>query len=241
MKIVTLDLETSPYEAYTWGLWEQNVANNQIIKDRTVMAVCVKELGKKPEYWDTSKSKDPRSDFTLIDNVWHALDKADIVVTQNGKSFDIPILNARFVTLGFPPPSPYAQVDTCATAKRVFKFASNKLEWLASELTGFEKSIHKKYPGFTLWTACLAGDPKAWAEMRKYNIRDVRATEALYLKLRPWVPNHPYVGKSSGACGNCGSKHLQRRGERRTVSFMIERLQCQDCGSWQSGARRKVK
>lgn len=241
MKIITLDLETAPYEVHTWGLWDQNVSNNQIIRDRTVMALCVKELGKRPQYWDTSNRKDPRKDDGPIMAAWSALNTADIVVTQNGKSFDIPILNARFVHHGLAPPAPYAQVDTREQAKRHFKFASNKLEWLAKEVAGTEKSTHKLYPGFELWTECLAGNKKAWAEMRKYNIQDVVATEALYLKLRPWMTTHPYAGEAKGACSTCGGKHLQRRGERRTVAFMVERLQCMDCGHWDSGARRKMK
>ena len=39
---------------------------------------------------------------------------------------------------------------------------------------------------------------------------------------------------------HCGSNRMQSRGHRRTKTFKIQRLQCRDCGSWQSGKRTKV-
>jgi transposase-like protein len=44
----------------------------------------------------------------------------------------------------------------------------------------------------------------------------------------------------AAACGTCGSVHVHSRGYRRTKSFLIQRFQCQTCGSWSDGVRKKV-
>lgn len=44
-KVLILDIETSPLEVYTWGIWEQNISLNQIKKDWNIIAWCAKWLG----------------------------------------------------------------------------------------------------------------------------------------------------------------------------------------------------
>jgi uncharacterized protein YprB with RNaseH-like and TPR domain len=109
-----------------------------------------------------------------------------IVVAQNGVRFDVKKINARFVLLGMPPPSPFRVVDTMLEARRHFGFTSNKLEWMTDKLcTTHKKKRHAKFPGFELWRECLAGNHEAWDEMREYNIDDVLSLEELYLVMRP--------------------------------------------------------
>lgn len=235
--VITADIETRPYRAYTWQLRDAYIPNEFILDDRSIMAACWKPLGEKAQYVDTCGAE---NDFMVVKAMWRALDETDIVVTHNGKKFDLPILNARFMHYNMPPPSPYAVVDTYRVVRDKFGLASNKLEWVAEVLSDKRKRLHARYPGNRLWLECLLGNQAAWAEMRRYNIADVAATEAVYLKLRPWITNHPYIGKERGLCGACGSGKLQSRGERRTKSFFIQRLHCQACGNWQDGTKRKT-
>jgi len=44
-----------------------------------------------------------------------------------------------------------------------------------------------KHSGFELWIKCMAGDAKAWKEMKEYQIQDVNLLIDLYEKLRPWI------------------------------------------------------
>ena len=137
---------------------------------------------------------------------------------------------------GMKPFSPIRQVDTCEIARRVFGFTSNRLAWLSKHLTKTVKSSHKEFPGFSLWQEVLLDNPRAWAQMKSYNIQDTIATEELYLKLRPWAENQPNVGVYSESeavvCPKCGSDKLQRRGTSVTQIGKFIRFQCQGCGGW---------
>jgi uncharacterized protein YprB with RNaseH-like and TPR domain len=125
----------------------------------------------------------------ILRDLWKLLDEADIVITQNGKNFDTPKLNARFIEHGMKPPSPYKHLDTYQIARSAAKFTSNKLEYLTEKLcTKYKKLKHEKFPGFALWAECLKGNVAAWNEMRRYNKHDVLATEELYMKIRAWAP-----------------------------------------------------
>jgi hypothetical protein len=246
-RIGTLDIETFPYECYTWGIWEQNVGLEQIKTEWSIASYCFKWYGEKELiYADTGgrgRSK-VRQDRKLLTGLHALLDEADIVIAQNGKKFDIKKINARMLMADLEPYSPIRIVDTMLEAKRIAAFTSNKLAWLSEYLSDTKKSEHRAFPGFELWTECLADNPKAWAEMKKYNCRDVVATEKVYDRLQPWIPNHPNVGtyaQTVGAvCVGCGSGSLTRRGDAVTQQGRYARMQCRDCGKWNRGKENIV-
>ena len=99
-----------------------------------------------------------------------------------------------------------------------------------------------KHEGHGLWIKCLAGDPKAWAIMKKYNVQDVRLLEEMYELLRPWISNHPNHGLYSESledvCTNCGSGELARRGFALTNMGKFQRYVCKSCGTWVRGNKR---
>lgn len=234
-RIVTLDIETFPNLVFTWGLFKQMVGVNQIVRDWSLASMCWKWLGDKQTHYIDCEA-DPTNDSLILDQCWAVLDNADIVIGQNSKHFDIRKLNARFIEAGMKPPSPYKQVDTKVEAAKVAMFTSNRLEWLAAHLTDVPKDKHKDFPGFDLWAECLKGNPKAWAAMRKYNPRDVVATEKLYLKLRPWIVGHPNVAATiedgQMHCPKCGSHKVESRGYYTTQGGKYSRYRCKACGGW---------
>ena len=67
-----------------------------------------------------------RDDKPLLKGIRDLLDEADIVIAQNGKSFDVRKVNARLIQHGFQPPSPYRVVDTMLVAKKYFAFTSRR-------------------------------------------------------------------------------------------------------------------
>ena len=241
-RILTLDIETAPLESYTWGIWEQNVGLDMIKTEWSILAYAAKWLGKSKVVYDDTSGKGAdhvRNDWRLVDGLWHLLDEADIVVAQNGARFDVKKINARLVMQGFGPYSPIRVVDTLTVAKRYFGFTSNKLEWQSKYLTDSPKSKHKKFPGFELWAEVLKDNPKAWAEMQKYNKQDVIATEKLYLTQRPWIANHPNLGTYSDAaihaCPNCGSTNVAKHGFRYMQQGKYQRYDCNECGAFSRG------
>jgi hypothetical protein len=242
-RVLVIDIETAPLESYTWGIWEQNVGLEQIKTEWTILSYAGKFLDSKEVFFNHTGgrgAKKVRDDKPLMGELWNLLNTADVVVAQNGISFDIKKINSRLSIHGFGPYSPVRVVDTLRVARKHFGHTSNKLAWMSKHLTPqTKKSEHKKFPGFELWKECLADNPAAWKEMGKYNKQDVLATEQVYLKQLPWISNHPNVASYSLredlVCPKCSSTKLQARGFSVTNAGKYQRVQCQDCGGWSKG------
>lgn len=237
-KELVVDIETAPILANVWGIWQQNVGLNQIDRDWYILSFSAKWVGDKEiHYHDQSTAKDIEDDTQLLKKLYKLLDQADVVIAHNGRRFDIPKINTRFMMKGVGIPSPYKIVDTLDIVKRNFSFTSNKLEFLTGVLCNKKKLKHQSFPGFDLWKQCLLGNPKAWEEMKRYNIRDVVSLEELYLKLRPWNKTQPNAGvydptNTDKCCSKCGSNNIIKRGVAVTNVSMFQRYKCKDCGGW---------
>jgi hypothetical protein len=240
-RILTLDIESSPLESWTWGIWDQNVGLEQIKTEWTILSYAAKWLGQKKMIYEDTGGRGKhkvRDDKPLMKGIKALLDEADIVIAQNGRRFDVRKINARLIMHGYGPPSPYRVIDTMIVAKKYFAFTSQKLAWTSKYLATEQKDDHKKFPGFKLWVACLEDNPAAWAEMKKYNKQDVKSTEEVYLTMRPWINDHPNLGvfafSEAPVCPKCGSPELTRNGGRRSVKQqgMYQRYQCKKCGGF---------
>jgi DNA polymerase elongation subunit (family B) len=241
-RVLVFDCETAPLTVYTWGLKDQFISNNQVIKDWYIIAWSAKWLGDPPSkimYFDQRNKKNMTNDKELVGKIWKLLDEADIVVTQNGKNFDSTKLNARFIEHGMKPPSPYTHLDTYQILKKVASFSSNSLEFLSKKLcTKYKKLSHGKFPGMSLWVECLKGNKAAWNEMKKYNIHDVLSTEELYMKIRAWTPQTApkvFIDKLRVTCTVCGSQHTRSEGIRFAGERPYRRIHCLTCGHWDKG------
>lgn len=235
--VLVLDIETSPMLAYVWGLRDQNISLNHIKEDWQVLAWGAKWLDNPDIMYDDKRND--KNDTRILKKIWDLLNQADIVVTQNGKKFDSRKLNARFIQIGLTPPTPYKHHDTYLIVKQAADFTSNRLEYLTEKLNHkYKKSNHSNFPGMELWKECLAGNKKAWDEMKKYNIYDVLSTEELYKTIRPWSPKSAAsVFRSLGKCTMCGSSKLEKRGVEILKTITYQRLHCKDCGRWLRGEK----
>jgi len=234
-KVLILDIETKPLLGYVWRIWDQNIALNQIHTDWSVLSWSAKWLGDaKVMYEDLRHTKNIDDDKKLLKGIWDLLDQADIVVTQNGNSFDIKKLNARFILNGMQPPSSYKKIDTKLLAQKHFSFTSNKLEYMTDKLCKkYKKLKHTKFPGFEMWVECMKGNQAAWKEMEKYNKHDVLALEELYTIMRPWdqsINFNLYHDGTEHIC-TCGSKEFRNKGYHYTASGKFQRLKCKSCGA----------
>lgn len=234
-KILLIDIETAPILGYVWGLWENNLALNQIEKDWHIMSWCAKWLDEDVLfYMDQRDQKNIENDKKILEVIWHLLDEADVLITQNGKKFDSRKLNARFIINGMKPPSTYKHLDTKQIAQKYFAFTSHKLEYMSEKLnTKYKKLKHEKYPGFELWKECMKGNIEAWDEMEKYNRHDVLALEELYKKIIPWDnsfnPNI-YHGENNTVC-TCGGTMFIKNGFRYTNAGKYQKHCCKKCGA----------
>lgn len=234
MKTLVLDIETRPSLGYVWSLWDQNVSLSQLVEVGDVICFGAKWLDKKKVIF---KSVHHHSKEEMVQEAWNLMDEADAIIHYNGRAFDIKHLNREFLLMGLKPPSPHKDIDLLTVTRRKFKFLSNKLQHVASELGIGEKVEHS---GFQLWVDCMADDKSAWKKMREYCEGDVLLTEELYYVLRPWDTTHPSVPLYNGedkdthhpGCKNCGSHDLQRRGYAFTSQSKFQRFVCKECGTW---------
>jgi hypothetical protein len=235
MRILSIDIETSPNLAHVWSLWNQNVGLNQLLEPSEMMCFAAKWMGEKDILFYSDRTQ-ASGHAGMIDAAHTLLDESDVVMHYNGKRFDVPHLNREFVEAGLTPPSPFKQIDLYQVVKQRFKLPSNKLDYVARML-GLKGKV--KHEGHTLWVKCMAGDPKAWRDMEKYNKQDVLLLEQLYHILRPWVPNHPSFAIFTGTdcCPACGSTRLEKRGFAYTTVSKFQRFRCKRCGKWSRGGK----
>jgi len=232
-KVLLLDIETSPLQAYVWQRWKQNIHSEQMISEWFMISWSAKWLYKPDTLSDvlTPDEAINEDDSRIIESLWKLLDEASIIIAHNGDRFDIPKINSRFIFHGLVPPSPYRSIDTCNVAKKHFGFSSNKLDELCKHF-GMGQKINTS---FSLWSDCLKGDQKALKEMETYNRKDVVLLEELYVKLRPWIRSHPNIGiymdGNKQRCCNCGSDKLIKNGYYYTNVAKYQALRCKDCGA----------
>lgn len=236
---LVLDIETAPLAVWTWGLFDQNIGLEQIGEEWSILSFSAKWLNDKNVIFRCTGGRGVdkvRDDSELLKDLWVLLDTCDVVVGQNAKAFDLKKINARLMMKGHKPYSPVKVIDTMLIAKQQFAFTSNKLAWLSKHLTDTPKSDHKLFPSFELWAECLKDNPKAWAEMKKYNIQDIISTEALLKKVLPWSEGQVNVANYNDSeelqCPRCGSEDIQKRGVARTQTGVYTRFCCNGCGGW---------
>jgi DNA polymerase elongation subunit (family B) len=230
-KILIVDIETSPHLVYSWGLWKQDINPEQLVKASEILCWGATWYGKRGYYYDNLFQK------SMIKNIRDGLDEADIVVHYNGKKFDVPIINTAILKAGLKPPSPYKQVDLLGVVKSKFKFPYSRLGFVCPDLGLSEKEHHE---GFSLWKKCMEGDKKAWATMKKYNLKDVEITEALYTKLKPWIDNHPRLYDDPRTCPYCNSSKVYRKQSKIALKHRYIQFHCQSCGKHYSGPKEKT-
>jgi uncharacterized protein YprB with RNaseH-like and TPR domain len=186
MKILLLDIETTPMQVYAWGLWDQNISIDQIIKSTEMLCFGARWLdGKKVIF----KSVHHDGKKEMLKELHKLMDEADLLVGWNSAAFDHKHINREFLENKMAPPSPTKDLDLMSITKANFLFPSNKLDYVAQKL---DIGAKVKHSGFKLWIRCMAGDKKAWKEMKEYQIQDVNLLVDLYHELLPW-----FVGKAS--------------------------------------------
>jgi hypothetical protein len=232
-KLLVLDLETRPALVWSFNAYDVNISPEQVVDPGGVICFAAQWVGQKDimfySDWDDGHDK-------MLAKAHELISEADAIIGYNSAKFDIPKLRGEFIQAGFKDIPPPTQIDLYKTVKR-FGLMINKLAFIGP-LFNLGKKV--KHEGFGLWRAVMEGDQKAQSRMRKYCIGDVKLTTRLYDYVKGFITDHPHLGDEKGGCGSCGSDHMQQRGWRRTKFFKVQRLQCQDCGSWQIGKRVKV-
>lgn len=250
MKVLMLDIETTPDKSYHWGRWNQNIGINQTIETGAMVCFAAKWYGQDEiEFYADWQS----GEEAMVAEAWRLLDEADVVVHFYGSKFDIPHMNTSFLRHGFPPPSPFKQIDLKMAVGGRFKFSSNKLEFV-SRVLGLEGKV--EHEGFPLWDKVMNEtrrngtkpfseevEADAKARMKVYNERDVFLLDEVYEALLPWIPNHPHrhLYEDGRGCPTCGAsiEFMQREGYAYTKLSKFKQFRCIVCDSWFRSNRRE--
>jgi len=244
--MLMLDIETRPNKVYTWSIWNVNVGINQIIEPGGLLCFAAKWYGQDDiefrSEWEDGEVK-------MVMAAWKLLDEADVVVHFYGSRFDIPHLNTEFLKQGFPPPSPFKQVDLKMAVGKQFKFTSNKLQFV-SRVLGLEGK--EEHEGFPLWEKVLNEKEQyskevqtdARGRMQSYNERDVFLLDEVYEALLPWIPNAPNrrLYEGGNGCPTCGADEslMIEEGFYYTKLSKFLKFRCRSCDSWFRGTKRMV-
>lgn len=233
-KILLFDIETAPITAYTWGIWNQNIGQDMILKDWFVLSWSAKWLFDDEIYNMslTPKEIDRGDDKRIIKGIWQMLHEADVVVAHNLKKFDKKRVQTRFLKYDMGLPSPYNTVDTLLHARKQFAITSNRLDYIASKFLGIEGKMETPKG---LWWDCMKGDKDAMKTMVEYCDKDVKVLEDVYLTLRPYIQPHPNIGLIDGGgvhcCPTCGGTDLKPFGTYRTYVNEFDVYSCNECKS----------
>lgn len=231
-RILIWDIETSFMKVATFSLYPNYIPHDAILEDWTLLGGAYKWLGEK-EIYSTYQAKE----IDRVKELRKVVEEADIIIAHNNDKFDLKMLNARILKYGLPPLPKKITIDTLKVAKNEFRLSSNKLDYLGKYL-GVGAKI--RTGGNELWLDVLAGSKKALKFMERYNKQDVRLLEKVYLKLRPYIKNHPNLNlwSDNRVCTNCGSESLVKHGLYMTRVSKYQRYKCNSCGSTCIGGLR---
>jgi hypothetical protein len=205
-----------------------------------MLSAAWKPLGGKTECIAV-KPKDVFNDKEVVRAYHDALSDADVWIGHNFKAFDIKKFNTRAIYHKLKPIAPKPIIDTLKSARRHFKFPSDKLAYLAVFL-GLDAKDESPN-----WLKVMQGDEREIKHMVKYNKQDCVTTEQVYLRMLPWMDDHPNMNVLQPAkdiadqklpqCRNCASVNLVKNGKRYAPTGITQRVTCKDCGhhNWMDG------
>jgi DNA polymerase elongation subunit (family B) len=239
-KILIFDIETAPMQAFVWKRYKENISLDQTISESFMLCWSAKWLYDEVVLGDclTQTEALTEDDLRITKSLYDLVNQADILVAYNGRNFDIPYMNQRFLVYGFPPYAPTHIVDPYETAKSVFRFSSNKMDHIATQL-GLQNKLKTD---FNLWKGCLLGDIKCLENMLTYNKQDVVVLEEIYCQMLPWIKNHPNISNyfdDKERCVKCGTDKILKLKNKffYTHSGKYELYRCQECGAIFRGKR----
>jgi uncharacterized protein len=167
-KVVILDIETTSLEADAGTL---------------VSVGLMSDVGH-GEYLEAKRTSEERS---LLLKLAKRLESYDVMVTWNGRSFDVPFLTTRLMKHGIDPRPILrkSHIDLADVVKGRLRLTFTYLDHVCD----FFQIDRKKGPmGLDvphLYVRALEGDRKALLSIREHCLDDLRATRQVFLRLKP--------------------------------------------------------
>lgn len=238
-KILLLDIETLPDLKEIMKIYAGISAYPGLsLKASITSIICVgyKWLGENKTYcinaWDfTEWQKDVNNDKKVIESFHKVFQEADVIITHNGKSFDMKHLKTRGMKHGVLFNDDLIHIDTKNEAKKHLYMFNNRLGTIGEFLVNDKKMENG---GWQLWVDVMNRDPKSQKLMTEYCKQDVILLEKVYLKLRPYIKSIPnyamFQSLELKICPKCGSTRIKKKGLSYTKNNVKQRYVCYNCG-----------
>ncbi|QGH73810.1 DNA polymerase II [Vibrio phage vB_VhaM_VH-8] len=221
IKYLYFDLESSLMEGYFFKIWDENIPITRVKKHSHLLtAAWATNDGEVGSIRISPEDVKTGNDLAVVVKMIEMINSCDVLVSYNGKRFDLKLLNTRAIYWGLPPIAAKKHVDLFEQAKKSFKFPSNSMQNVSKYL-GLEGKLATG--GTLLWERCANFDDKevcneAIIEMETYNRQDIEATRDLHKRLQGWGKNTPNIGtiaKSKDGveglrCTHCGSSDVSK-------------------------------
>lgn len=235
-KILFFDLETSLMTVYTHYIGQKvSIQHNQIKKDMRIICATYKWEGDSTSeaFVSVYDKNNNLNDRPVCDNISKLLSQADVVIAQNGKSFDVRKLQWRLAELGLPSVSNITMIDTLREAQKAFASPSHKLDFRSKQY-GFGG---KKKMEMQDWIDIDNGSKKALKKMVTYGLKDCDDLQNIFWKELPYYQNLQVklglLVESREQCHSCSSSKVQKRGTVATLAGLKQKYTCNNCGkSW---------
>ena len=237
------DLESSLLEGYFFRIWQENIPMRRIKKQAHLLSASFAYNDEHVQgYRLTPEQVKTGDDFDVVCKVVEAVNNCDLMITFNGKRFDVKLLNTRALFWGLPPVKAPKHIDLFEQSKRVFKFPSNSMQNVSMYL-GEKGKLETS--GSNLWERCAEWEnyeecEKALIEMVTYGNQDIEATRDLYKRFQGWMKGVPNLGVITNEvtdnktlrCIHCGSDDvfpLDQKAYTSVSSFDLYRCGNESC------------
>ena len=210
MATLILDIETvgfdtdnkdslSPYKGQIVSLGVYDI-------ERELGSIYFLSASPDDSFTDNSYSYKARTEKQILEDFWETARNYDIFVTFNGRSFDIPFLYMRSISLGVKPTVEIAK-QRYVTKQTLpyhvdlfdeFSFHGNvaRKPSLAILSESFGIDNPKRFmSGEDITEFFLA---KKITDIARYNAQDVTAITALYTKWKEYLAPHSFINSSEG-------------------------------------------
>ena len=173
-------------------------------------------------------------DRALVRQAHAIMSQADVMLTFNGKNFDIKYMQSKFMRYGLPALPEISHVDLYQTARTKMRLTRKSLANISHYL---QLTNEKTKLDWDIWRRAAKGYTKEIRYIRDHGAADIYVTQELYEKhMRQYVRQHPRVS-GYGPCRRCGADTLERRGVAVTIlKGQQHRYQCRTCAGWEQRA-----
>jgi uncharacterized protein YprB with RNaseH-like and TPR domain len=200
------DIETSFCKGHFWRPgFNQRIGPEQITDYAKIISIHWKWEGEK-EVHNLDWGLDEQCDKKMLEVFVKELDKADEIVTHNGKRFDTPWIRTRCLFHGIPMRHQYREVDTYKLCKKYLNLPSYSLKEVCKY---FDLPAKIDPGGLQTWIDVVyKKDQAALDHLLYYGNGDITSLEAVFNKLNSYIPNLNHYSVLAGDekfhCPECG-------------------------------------